>query len=239
MRKKDSTASVSRRTLAEQVYHVLKDEIILQQSPEMKMGMKIKEVEIARRLGCSPTPVREAINMLRQDNLIVGNSFHTSEVVSFSQKDVEDLLTMRCELEVSALQQAMPNFTKEDIAALRRTVQDYAKVCEGTDFTRISSVNREFHDYILMKANNRTLTRILRGLVDQAALLRAPVVAARKGTQVRTGAKQAAPVSEHIEIIDAIEKGDTAAACEAMRRHLGRVQNEVCDYYLKYGIEPE
>ena len=214
---------------------MLKEEIILQRTPEMKMGMKIKEVQITERLGCSPTPVREAINMLRQDNLIVGNSFHTSEIISFSQKDVYDLLTLRAELEVSALRQAMPNFTPEDIVALKNLLQDYAKANEGTDFTKISALNGEFHNYILMKTGNRALSKVLGGIKDQAALLRAPVVEARKSQ--RESGVEAEAVSEHAAIIAAIEKGDCESACESMKKHMLRVRKDVCDYYAQHQLD--
>ena len=222
--------SVSRSTLAEQVYHALKKEIILQHTPEMKMGVTIKEVEIAKRLGCSPTPVREAINMLRQDNLIVGNSFHSSEVISFSQKDIQDLLIIRTELEVSAVRQAMPNVTQKDIVALKRIQKEYAKAQEGMDFTQIAAINADFHNYILALAKNRTLTRILMGLADQTAMLRAPIVEER---QKRTERNSPIAVLEHDSIVQGFENSDCEAACNGMLHHMERVQQEVCEYYEK------
>lgn len=232
-----SSGGVSRRTLAEQVYDVLKEEIILQKTPEMKMGMKIKEVEIAKRLGCSATPVREAINMLRQDNLIVANAFHISEVVSFSQKDIRDLLLIRSELEVSAIRQAMPNLSTTDVTALRRIHEEYVRVRMSNDFARISAMNNEFHAYILLKAENRTLRKLVEGLSDQAALLRAPLVAMRRENGASTMEKRPHAIVEHERILIAVEAGDVEAACEAMRNHMDRVHQEVCDYYAKADLK--
>lgn len=216
-----NVSGVTRRTMSEQVYYKLKEEIISQLTPELKMGTKINEVELAARLNCSTTPVREALNMLRRDNLIVSNSFHSSEVVSFTQKDVEDLFTLRECLEVMAVRQAMPNITKSDVQVLKQIQERYVAVHESGDFSRMHSVNREFHDYILRCADNRILANLLHSLSDQTALLRAPTV---KGGRMIA-------VEEHADIVEAIERGDSERAPEAMRIHMSRLREDVCSYY--------
>lgn len=230
-----NAAGVTRRTMSEQVYYRLKEEIISQLIPELKMGTKINEVELANRLNCSTTPVREALNMLRRDNLVVSNSFHSSEVVSFTQKDIEDIFTLREYLEVLAVRQAMPNMTEKDVQALRLIQERYGQVHETGDFSKMHNVNREFHDYILRCANNRILANLLHSLSDQTALLRAPTVQKRYGTDLTDGRMIA--VEEHAGILEAIERGDWDQAPKAMEAHMSRLRRDVCFYYKNYGME--
>ena len=231
----ERTGSVSRKTLTEQVYRTLKEEIIMQRTPELKMGARINEVELAARLGCSTTPLREALNMLRRDNLIVTNAFHYSEVVSFTNKDIQDLLDVREELEISALQQAMPNITPEDIRNLRDIQTEYEHVYHNSDFIDTYTINRKFHDYILRRANNRILANLLAGLAEQSALLRSPSMLETRQNASPVGGYP--PVIEHGQILKAIEAGDQEAACEAMRQHIRRVRDDVCAYYNRKNSE--
>ncbi len=223
------TGSVSRETLTEQVYRTLKEEIIMQQTPELKMGARINEVELAARLGCSTTPLREALNMLRRDNLIVTTAFHYSEVVSFTQKDIQDLMTIREELEISALRQALPNITRQDILNLWKIQEEYQRVYQNSDFIDAYTVNQKFHNYILQRANNRILTNLLGGLAEQSALLRAPSMSATRQNASPGGGYP--PVIEHGQIIAAIEAGDHERACQAMCGHIRRVREDVSSYY--------
>ncbi|MDY3282463.1 GntR family transcriptional regulator [Dysosmobacter sp.] len=229
MRSNTTTGGVLRKTLTEQVYRTLKEEIILQQTPELKMGARINEVELAARLGCSTTPLREALNMLRRDNLIVTNAFHYSEVVSFSRKDIHDLLSIREELELSALRQALPNITAEDIQNLKDIQVEYERVYRKSDFLETYVVNRKFHDYILSRADNRILSNLLDGLSEQCALLRSSSMVETRRTFSPCGVFP--PVVEHGQILTAIEDGDSEAACQAMSRHIRRVHDDVCSYY--------
>lgn len=223
------TGSVSRKTLTEQVYRTLKEEIIMQQTPELKMGTRINEVELAARLGCSTTPLREALNMLRRDNLIVTNAFHYSEVVSFTRKDIQDLLSVRENLELSALQQALPNITEDDIRNLRSIQKEYELVYQNSDFINTYVVNQKFHDCILHRANNRILSNLLAGLSEQCALVRSSSMLEIRQNSSPSGIYP--PVIEHGQILKAIEEGDCEAACQAMRVHIRRVRDDVCSYY--------
>lgn len=67
--------SLARDSLSRQVYERLKQMIIMQEVPGFQMGEKLNESAIAKMFNCSVTPVRESINMLRADGLIIGDSY--------------------------------------------------------------------------------------------------------------------------------------------------------------------
>jgi DNA-binding GntR family transcriptional regulator len=221
---------VTRKRLSEQVYVQLKEAIILQKIPQLQMGQKISEIEISKMLGCSTTPIREALNMLRKDNLIVGSSFRVSAVVSFSIKEIQDLIYVRATLEVAALKQAMENITTEDIAFLRENLSNYTLAFASCDFMQISAVNKEFHDRFIVRANNLFLERMIDSIAAQSAMVRSPLV-----TKIHAMRRTAQPsaVGEHAMLVDALEKKDTDKACAILQQHIERTSREIYDYYAQ------
>ena len=192
---------LNRESLSKQIYHLLKEIIILQKTPGFQMGEKINEAAIAKRFNCSVTPVREAINMLRQAGLIVGDSYQSSSIVSFNRRDAEDLFDIRECLEIWALEKALPLLSEEDKRGLRLAQEKYQRAYEVFDEEAIIRCNWEFHNILIQRANNRYLRQEINGLID--------------------------PVREHKAILAAIEGDDFQGAKAAMTTHLDRVKAEV------------
>lgn len=222
------TTPVSRKTLSKQVYHYLKQAIILQEVPQFRMGAQLNEVELARTIGCSTTPVREALNMLRRDGLVTGTSFHASTVASFSFQDIKNMVYVRKALEKAGLRQAFPRITAKDIARLRKNTENYERVYDALDFTSIAESNHEFHTIIMRRSENSLLISMLESTAEQAAMIRAPMV--QRLREARTGSK-AISVAEHYGIIEAIEQGDVDLAEERLGLHIDRMERDLCSFY--------
>lgn len=225
---------VSRKTLSKQVYQYLKQAIILQEKPEFRMGAQLNEVELARVIGCSTTPIREALNMLRRDGLVVGASFHASCVASYRFEDVENMVYVRKTLEIAGLRQAFPHITDKDITFLRRNTETYERVYAALDFTRIAESNQEFHSRIMQRSGNALLQTMLQSITEQAAMIRAPMVMHQKKSPP---AGKASAVGEHAGIVDAIEAGDLELAVERLGAHIDRMQRDLCAFYTQHPQE--
>ena len=224
---KERCVVLKRESLSKQVYHLLKEMIILQKTPGFQMGEKINEAAIAKLFNCSVTPVREAINMLRQAGLIVGDSYQSSSIVSFSRKDAEDLFDIRKCLEVWAFQKAFSLLNEEDYSALALAQKHYQQAYEIFDETAIIRCNWEFHNIILCKADNKFLREEINGLVDRIAMVRAPVPQYKKsmGSQENL----LLPVREHELILTLIKEGNFKGAESALINHLDRVKVEALE----------
>ena len=174
--------------------------------------------------------------MLRRDGLVEGNSFRASKIVSFTQKDIEDLFAMRETLEEIAMRQAIQNITDRDVENLKAIQCEHIEIHQKMDSALIFNTNRKFHSYIMKCANNFILEKMLDSISDQAALLRAPTLVEKfyktRGKSIAT--------EEHARIIEAIEQRDAAKACREMKLHVARLRDEVCTYYKlcdKAGID--
>lgn len=224
-------ATLMRSSLSRQVYQHLKQAIVLQEVPEFKMGTRINEAAIAKMFNCSVTPVRESINMLRRDGLIVGDSYQSSSIVFFGVADVQNLFDVRKYLEIGGLQEAFEKLTEQDIDLLWKSIDYYSKAYSEFDEAQIIQSNREFHNIILNRAGNELLQRMLGSITEQVAMARAPIAKERK--QAGNPVDLLLPVREHRAILEAIERQDLEAAKARMCEHIDRVCRDSCHYYLQ------
>ena len=70
------------------------------------------EIQLADRLGVSRTPIREAIRKLELEGLVIMIPRKGAEVAQITEKDLSDVLVVRCTLEELAIQIACENITK-------------------------------------------------------------------------------------------------------------------------------
>lgn len=122
-------------------------------------------------LGCSTTPVREAINMLRQEKLIVSTAFHCSSVVSFQEEDIKNLMYVRKSLELAGLRQAFERITEEDVKELERIVENYRQAYERIDVEMVSYHNKIFHNLILQRSQNSILLEMIESISDRSDMI--------------------------------------------------------------------
>ena len=220
---------LNRDSLAKQVYIKLKEIIILQNTAGFHMGDRLSETLIAQMFGCSITPVRESLNMLRRDGLVTGSSYRSSSVVSFSRKDAENLFELRSCLEVFALRKAIHLLTKENLDIMNQAQQQYRQAYLDFDQSGIVSHNRVFHDTIITRAGNEMLRSEVNGLAERIAMVRAPIAQKRKKTGDMEYLLQ--PIKEHERLLKAIEVQNEEEAVAALEAHMNRVLGEVRECY--------
>ena len=218
-----------RASLSCQVYEHMKQAIVLQEEHEFRMGAKINEATIAKMYACSVTPVREAINRLRRDGLIVGDSYQSSSIVRFTVKDVKNIFDVRMYLEIGVLEQAMKMLTHKDIEYLRECNNNYREAYECFDEKKIIESNRMFHNYLIQLSGNNLLLRMLESIQEQVAMLRAPIAQERR--EKGDPAQLLIPVREHDRLLEALEEGNFEKAREALIAHIERVEHDSVAHY--------
>ena len=199
------------RSRAEFVYESLRDAI---SDGRIAGGERVREEEVARNLGVSRTPVREALQRLQQRGLLVVGVGRGLVVARLSQQQVVELYAMREILEGSAARFAARHATPAEIEILYQ-LQEQLKGAEG-DATLHVSLNRQFHQAIYEAAHNRYLMQTLDSLNDSFALLRS--------STFRLPHRQRNSDEERHRIIAAIEKRDPDLAEREAREHILQAQ---------------
>ena len=172
-------------------------------------GDRLVESELAERFGVSRTPVREALQRLETQSILVRDG-RSMVVASLDHDQLGELYAVRAQLEGLAAQLAAQHAAPEEIRILQEMVaQDEAVV---DDPAALARANRRFHRQIHLASHNRYLIRQLDSVHRTMALLTTTSLAA-EGRGVDA-------IAEHKAIVEAITKRDMAAADKALRNHI-------------------
>lgn len=199
------------RSRGDFVYESLRDAI---SDGRIAGGERVREEDVARNLGVSRTPVREALQRLQQRGILVLGPGRGLVVAQLGHEQVVELYAMREILEGSAARFAAMNATPTEIATLYQ-LQDELRTAEGDDMLHIT-LNRRFHQAIYEAAHNRYLMQTLESLHDSFALLRS--------STFRLPHRQRNSDEERHRIIAAIEKRAPELAEKEAREHIRQSQ---------------
>jgi DNA-binding GntR family transcriptional regulator len=184
-------------------------------SGELAPGSKISEQALAKSLGVSRGPLREAIRRLEGRKLLQRTPNIGVRVAALSVSDLSDILVVREALEGIACGLAAQRMTDEEIAGLEALLKEHGSrksIQVGTGYYQ-ESKDFDFHFRIVKGSRNERLIQMLCG--DLYDLLR---VYRYKSSTLRGRARNA--FEEHKEIVAALAKRDPELAEQKMRQHI-------------------
>lgn len=176
-----------------------------------KPGARMVESELAERLGVSRTPIREALQRLETQRLLIREG-RSLIVASLDHNQLAELYAVRAELEGLAARLAAQHAAPEEVRVLREMVEEDHKLIG--DPAALSRANRRFHKQIHLASHNRYLVEQLDLVHRTMALLATTSLAVEGRSQTAVG--------EHDAIVQAIEARDGDAADTALRAHISR-----------------
>ncbi len=200
--------SRSDRSRAEHVYERLLEALRSGKGPK-----RLREEEIARALGVSRTPVREALARLQERGLVEATPLGLMAAQLGHQQTLE-LYALRAVLEGAASRFAAQHASEGEILTLRQLCTAFAGALGSPE--TLARLNRQFHLGIIEAAQNRYLKRALEDLHVTLALL--------PSTTFTVAGRPEAAVAEHAAILEAIARRDAAAAEAAARGHIHNAQ---------------
>jgi len=204
--------------LSEAAYEALMGAIL---SGELPTGEPVSELELARRLGISRTPVHEAVLELVKDGLMDHAPNCRPVVAAFTETDVDEIFEMRKVLEGEAASRAAQRMDKHTLAQLRGTADELAKIDDDAAYVaRWTEYDDEFHAAIARMCGVRRLEQ------DIVRYRRLHRFFNRAHT---TAAVLRQALAEHVAILDALDARDSDAARNATVDHIQEWQR----YFLK------
>ncbi|HYM82552.1 MAG TPA: GntR family transcriptional regulator [Candidatus Dormibacteraeota bacterium] len=200
-------ASISRSVLSEQVKDRLLRDILDGRYPP---GARIVETRVARELGTSQAPVREALRDLEALGVIEVTAFRGACVRHPSAAELVEAFAVRSELESLAARLALPRVTDEDLQVLAGYLGEMQRAAGAGDAHTLAAADAAFHGTIVVLSGNRTLERVWRTLEPFSRTY---------VTVVAPGVDQRYIADAHVAILDVLRTRDPDAAVEALRRH--------------------
>ena len=203
---------VRREATRDKVSAALREAIL---SGRLTVGQRLPEIELTRQFQVSRAAIRESLQQLAHEGLVVLNSHRGAQVVDLSPEEIDELISVRLLLEPEATRLARKRMTASERARLieagrlveasRHTPQDFVRQ------------DRAFHETLWSFSGNETLRRHLTLLVSPlfslGTILRRPGAVDDDGSTVRV------PV-DHGELARVIIEGTEAAALAAIRGHI-------------------
>jgi DNA-binding GntR family transcriptional regulator len=177
-------------------------------------GQRLVEAELARQLGVSRQPIREAFHRLQVEGWVDLRPGQGAFVHTPTEQEVDQLLGVRALLESEAARLAAVRATLDDVTGLRGICQRGVDALEAGDPERIVAVNTEFHARVRSVSGNEVLDELI-GLVDRRVRWYYRRVVRSRGRESWT---------EHADLIDAIEAHDEELAASIARRHSERTR---------------
>jgi len=178
-------------------------------------GDRLVEAEIARDLGISRVPVREALRLLESQGIVVSTPYKGMRLMQVTNRGVAELNSVRLALESLAVReicaQAAGGGGSALLSTARRAAAVYESALDGEDRGAIVAADLALHGELCRLSGNAVLHGLWSGLARQLT------VVLGLGLGVRPGPVVAA---EHKALIDALAAGDAAAAQAALEHHL-------------------
>jgi len=204
-------------SLTARVYADLKRDII---TCQLRPGQQVLEQQLAERYGVSKTPIREALNTLRQEGYVEVVPRRAYVVTPVSVRDVQHIFHVRLLLEPSAAELAAQRVSGEQLATLRRLI-DRRPPANLTD--RLA-LNRAFHMGIAEASGNPRLVTFIGKLLEEVERV------FHLGLDL--GGPPASEPDHHAGLVDALMKGDHHLARDIMAQAVQSSRRRVMEALL-------
>lgn len=202
-------------SLTSKVFHEIKNGII---QGKYKEGESLVETKLARELGVSRTPVREAIRLLEFEGLVSYRPNRGAVVEGISTQDIDDIYAIRTMIEGLAARWAVKNINDQELAQLIETQDLMEFYASKDDIEHFTKLDTKFHEIIYRASKSRPLWQVLNNFHDMVQRVRK--------LSITNSGRIAKTVEEHRRIVDAIKAKDEKSAELAMTNHvMGVVSN--------------
>ena len=201
--------ALPRVLLSDQAYELVRRWIL---DGTLAPGDRIVESEIARRLGVSQAPVREAVKRLAHEGLITSLPRRGSYVTQISTEDVGDARQARAMLEETAAREAVTHFDGPARRRLEAFVDDMRQAADGEDLAAFRAADMGFHRTVIELSGNVYLPKLWDVLESRLLSLR--VV----GDPGFTGS-WAEMAESHQDLIELLASGNRGRAAAAFHDH--------------------
>jgi DNA-binding GntR family transcriptional regulator len=186
-------------------------------------GERLKVQELARHFSVSPIPIREALQQLQGEGLVVITPNRGAAVRVIDATLISNIFDIREAIDGMLARASAPVASGEQIDALRRIEEAIEQSNHASDFQKAGELGRRFHEYIGVIANNLEAVKIRR---THANVFRS-VKTAMGVSRLRSEQRQ----QEHLLIIEALAHHDAEQAETTARLHAQAWRQAVLEHF--------
>ncbi|MCK7599072.1 GntR family transcriptional regulator [Microbulbifer sp. CAU 1566] len=184
-------------------------------------GTVLKQTLLAELYGVSRIPVRDALARLKSEGWLTAHGKRGLAVPQFDPQEAEDLYLMRMRLEPLLQELAAPNLNRETLGRAR-DILDAMEASPALGAAEIGALNWQFHTCLYRAAERPTLFAAVEQLHRQCERY--------IGYQSRSLDYQATSQGEHYQLLDFLERGESAAAVALLEQHIARAGRALVEH---------
>lgn len=218
--------AISRSVLADQVKDRLLQDIVSGRYPP---EARIVETSLARELGVSQAPVREALRGLEALGLVEILPFRGARIRRPSISELLEAYAVRFELEALGARLGVPRMTDADLADLVALGEAMQRAAAAGDRHEVAVTDAAFHARLLRLAGNATLERVWRSLEPFSRTYI---------TLVAPGADAHWTADLHTAILTALRARDPERVVAALREHFDEVSARMAEEWTTFAPDP-
>ena len=209
-------------TIRRKVHAYLREQIL---SGEIGPDERLVETKIAKEIGTSRTPVREALHTLEMEGLLESIPRVGYKVNTISDREVEEICEIRTAIETLAVRWAIEKAHKKLVNDLKKNIAATEQRIGRGEVRAYVELDAQFHEIIAGLSGSRRLLELAQAL--RRHMVRYRVQSIYAPDNVLRGIKG------HKAILAAIETGNTNTAAEAIRNHLEQSKKDILLYAFK------
>lgn len=206
----ETPAAVSRVCLRDAAYDRIRDWIL---DGTLVPGEPLRDEALAEALGMSRTPVREALQRLEDDGLVVTSATRRTFVSPVTLTQAREIFPIVTSLETLAVELAAPHMDSAALAAMRGANARLAAALAAEDASAALEADTALHAVFIERSGNAELIALLTDLKSKVR---------RIDRTFWGGADRSASVRDHDALIEAFAAGDVTTARKTLRRNWER-----------------
>ena len=195
--------------LRDVVFNTLRQAIL---TGELKPGERLMEIHLAKKLGVSRTPIREAIRKLELEGLVTMIPRRGAEVAQITEKSMNDVLEERRALDVLCVELACDRITEEELEQLKAACEAFEAAVKTKDAKKIAHADVALHDIIVCATGNQRLIQLVNNLSEQMYRYRFEYI--------KDSSQHERLVEEHRVIYQSLVEKDKEAVSQAAKTHI-------------------
>jgi len=212
-------------SLRDQAYAALKQAIMDADIYAHSEEIRLDERQLSQALGVSRTPIREAMSLLEQEGFLRTVPRRGVFIVRKTKKQIVEMIEMWAALESMAARLATLNASDEEIRSLRHMFDEFLNSAPAEHIGEYSDANIAFHQAIIRLSGSRLMGKTIENLFIHVRAIRRMTISQRD--------RAARSIVDHMQIIEALERRDTALAERLVREHslnLAAYVEKYCDF---------
>lgn len=205
---------LQKNNISEDIVVYIKQQII---SGELNPGDKIVETKLARELGISQTPVREALRQLQGEGVVIIVPNKGPQVCGLTMQDVFEIYSIRSMLEGLAFRQATQNATDEEIRQVEAIYEGMLEKLNDETVDNLLADSSRLHQLIVDLSRHSRIILMYKSISFQIALI---------NRILGTSSTKQKEIDQHVELVQAMKRRDPAYAEQTIRQHIYRSYTE-------------